>query len=49
LNEWADVGAFQTITKKINGGLNGYDSRLRYWKRAIAALEPIGNPQAGGD
>ncbi len=37
LNELADVGteeAFKTITRRINGGLNGWADRLRYWDRA---------------
>ena|ERR1051325_4514061 len=38
LNELADAGDFKTITKRINGGLNGYDSRLHYWGVAKAAL-----------
>lgn len=49
LNRWADIGAFQTITKRINGGLNGYDERVRYWKRAIAVLGPKANPSPGDD
>jgi len=34
LNELADSDAFGAITKKINGGFNGLDSRLGYWLRA---------------
>ena len=30
--------AFEVITKKINGGLNGWDSRQMYWERAKKAL-----------
>ena len=37
-NELADVGAFEQITKKINGGLNGYPERLGLWERAKEAL-----------
>jgi len=33
-NELADVGDFKGITKKINGGLNGWADRLSYWQRA---------------
>lgn len=49
LNELADREMFETITKKINGGLNGYEDRLKYYTRAKqvlgvtvtrAALEP---------
>ncbi|MEC7118972.1 MAG: glycoside hydrolase family 19 protein [Pseudomonadota bacterium] len=29
LNALADVGDIQTITRRINGGLNGYDDRLK--------------------
>lgn len=35
LNRWADKGDFETITKRINGGLNGYDQRLAYLEKAI--------------
>lgn len=38
LNELADAGDFKAITKKINGGLNGYDDRLAYLERAQGAL-----------
>ncbi len=34
LNALADINAFGSITKKINGGYNGLDDRLRYWLRA---------------
>ena len=33
-NELADVGDYKGITKKINGGLNGWADRLTYWERA---------------
>lgn len=33
LNELADQGAFGTITKKINGGYNGLDDRIRHYVR----------------
>lgn len=29
LNALADIGDIQTITRRINGGLNGYDDRLK--------------------
>lgn len=35
LNELADNREFEKITRKINGGLSGYQSRLRYYKRAL--------------
>ena len=34
LNELADKGDFLLITKRINGGTNGYAERLRYYERA---------------
>lgn len=34
LNALADDLKFNSITKKINGGLNGIDQRRRYWERA---------------
>jgi putative chitinase len=34
LNQLADNDLFGAITKKINGGYNGLDSRLGYWLRA---------------
>jgi putative chitinase len=37
-NELADAGAFEAITRKINGGLNGQEDRLRRWEKAKAAL-----------
>lgn len=38
LNELADKGEFKTITRRINGGLNGYGDRLTYWERAKETL-----------
>jgi putative chitinase len=38
-NELADVADFATITRRINGGLNGQSDRVRYWTKAQAALE----------
>lgn len=38
LNDLADRGDFQGITLAINGGLNGYQSRLAYWSRTQEAL-----------
>lgn len=38
LNEVADMGAFETITKIINGGLNGQDERLALWEQAQETL-----------
>jgi len=38
LNSLADLGDFESITRKINGGLNGYAQRLKYYNAALAAL-----------
>ena len=38
LNALADAGAFDTITRRINGGTNGAADRLARWKAARAAL-----------
>jgi len=38
LNAFADNGDFETITKRINGGLNGYQDRLQCWAEAKDAL-----------
>jgi putative chitinase len=38
LNLVADAGDFERITRTINGGLNGYDSRVLYLRRAKTAL-----------
>lgn len=38
LNELADADDFLTITKKINGGTNGLESRKNYLKKAKQAL-----------
>jgi putative chitinase len=47
LNAFADAGDFETITKKINGGLNGQADRLAYYQRARHALaEPSGGDAA---
>ena len=34
LNDLADDLKFNSLTKKINGGLNGIDQRRRYWELA---------------
>ncbi len=38
LNELADKGDFLLITKRINGGTNGYADRMAYLARAQSAL-----------
>jgi len=38
LNELADREMFETITRRINGGLNGYADRLKYYARAKQVL-----------
>lgn len=37
-NELADAGEFEKITRRINGGLNGYAERLGLWEAAKAVL-----------
>lgn len=37
-NELADEGHFEDITRRINGGLNGYVDRCVLWDRAKRAL-----------
>jgi putative chitinase len=39
LNELADDEDFETITRRINGGLSGYEERLEYYERAKDVLE----------
>jgi putative chitinase len=38
LNTLADSGDFETITRRINGGLNGLADRLALWEKARAVL-----------
>ncbi|AZF51652.1 Lytic enzyme [Pseudomonas sp. R4-34-07] len=38
LNELADKDQFTTITRRINGGLNGLQDRVQLWERAKAVL-----------
>ncbi len=38
LNAIADAGNFERLTRRINGGLNGYPARLRLWAFAKTAL-----------
>jgi putative chitinase len=39
LNELADTGDFEKVTKKINGGLNGYQDRLNLYEKALSLYE----------
>lgn len=43
-NELADRDDFETITRRINGGLNGYEDRKRRWELARSVL--LDNPGA---
>lgn len=38
LNQYADSGDFETLTRRINGGLNGLENREAIWNLAKAAL-----------
>lgn len=38
LNELADAENFKLITKKVNGGYNGYQERLAFYERAKTVL-----------
>ena len=38
LNSFADKGMFKTITRKINGGLNGYADRYKLYQRALEVI-----------
>lgn len=38
LNVLADAGAIKAITRVINGGYNGLEDRVRYWRRALTVL-----------
>lgn len=39
LNDFADADDIFSITRKINGGLNGIDSRKDYYKRAKSIIQ----------
>lgn len=41
LNVLADRGDFEMLTRRINGGLNGWDDRVRHYAWARAALGDI--------
>lgn len=47
-NELADIGNFGGVTRRVNGGLNGWEQRLNYYNRALEVLKPdFSNVQAG--
>lgn len=39
LNRYADSGDFRTLTRRINGGYNGFEDRLRRLERATRTLQ----------
>jgi putative chitinase len=45
LNRWADGQDILTITKKINGGTNGYDDRVRLWNLSKNIFVNLGTNQ----
>ena len=38
LNRLADIDAFEKITRRINGGVNGMEDRLKHWDRCCEVL-----------
>jgi predicted chitinase len=38
LNSLAEAGDFAGVTRRINGGYNGWDDRMRYYGRALTSL-----------
>jgi putative chitinase len=38
INIPADVGDFERVTRLVNGGLNGFSDRIRYYERALEEL-----------
>lgn len=43
-NRFADNGDFETLTRRINGGLNGFQDRVVRWRKAEAALRAAATP-----
>lgn len=46
LNELAEAGDFREVTRRINGGFNGFDDRVRYYERAKSVLAGAFEPGA---
>lgn len=38
LNSLADKGLFETVTRRINGGMNGYADRYKLYQRAMEVI-----------
>jgi putative chitinase len=38
LNQWADISDILTLTKRINGGLIGYEDRKKHYDHALHVL-----------
>jgi len=47
LNDLADQQRFKDITKRINGGYNGLDDRIKYYNRAKLVLSATGPDYPG--
>lgn len=39
LNDLADMSAFETITRRINGGVNGLAERVEFYNKALKVLK----------
>lgn len=48
LNRYADAGDIEMITKRINGGLNGYDDRIRWYVRTALVMLGFGPTDVKG-
>lgn len=48
LNRYADSNDYTTLTKRINGGTNGLDQRVKYWRRALSAFHVNETVPTGG-